>query len=169
LGAYYGGLGHPDRTDTSNATTGSSSQTTLASNIDSVRQGVDGINIDEETQNLVQYQNAYQAAARTLNVIETLLTTQSVSSDTRVGERSSTMRIATSTIYAQQTAAIDEQTALYAEQGAQLSSGKQLNAPSDDPSQIAEDLQLHVTIDTSTQQSTNVQNAVSELTRPIAR
>ena len=75
------------------------------------------------------------------------------------------MRIATSTIYAQQTAAIDDQTALYAEQGAQLSSGKQLNEPSDDPSQIAEDLQLHVTIDTSTQQSTNVQNAVNELTQ----
>lgn len=75
------------------------------------------------------------------------------------------MRIATSTIYAQQTAAIDDQTSLYAELGQQLSSGKQVSAPSDDPSQIAEDLQLHVTIDTSTQQSTNVQNAVSELTQ----
>ena len=40
-----------------------------------MRQSTDGINIDEETQNLVQYQNAYQAAAKTLNVIETLLTT----------------------------------------------------------------------------------------------
>jgi flagellar hook-associated protein 3 len=75
------------------------------------------------------------------------------------------MRIATATIYAQQTAAIDDQTALYAELGQQLSSGKQLNAPSDDPSQIAEDLQLHVTIDTTTQQSTNVKSAVSELTQ----
>jgi flagellar hook-associated protein 1 FlgK len=75
LGAYYGGLVTQIGTDTSNATTGSASQTTLASNIDSVRQGVDGINIDEETQNLVQYQNAYQAAAKTLNVIETLLQT----------------------------------------------------------------------------------------------
>jgi flagellar hook-associated protein 1 FlgK len=75
LGAYYGGLVTQIGTDTSNATTGSSSQTTLASNIDAARQSVDGINIDEETQNLVQYQNAYQAAAKTLNVIETLLTT----------------------------------------------------------------------------------------------
>ncbi len=75
------------------------------------------------------------------------------------------MRIATSTIYAQQTAAIDDQTSLYAQLGQQLSSGKQVSAPSDDPSQIAEDLQLHVTIDTTTQQSTNVQNAVSELTQ----
>ncbi len=75
LGAYYGSLVTQLGTDTANATTAASSQTTLASNIDSVRQSVDGINIDEETQNLVKYQNAYQAAAKTLNVIETLLQT----------------------------------------------------------------------------------------------
>jgi flagellar hook-associated protein 1 FlgK len=75
LGGYYGSLVTQIGTDTANATTGSTSQTALASNIDSVRQGIDGINIDEETQNLVKYQNAYQAAARTLNVIETLLQT----------------------------------------------------------------------------------------------
>src|SRR5581483_381994 len=75
------------------------------------------------------------------------------------------MRIATSTLYAQQTAAMDNQTALEANLGQQLSSGKKLNAPSDDPRQIAEDLQLHVAIDTTTQQSTNVQSAVSELTQ----
>src|ERR1700676_1408537 len=74
------------------------------------------------------------------------------------------MRIATSTIYAQQTAAIDDQAALYAQIGAQLSSGKQVSAPSDDPGRIAQDLLLHTSIDSTNQQSTNVQNAVSELT-----
>src|ERR1700681_708359 len=74
------------------------------------------------------------------------------------------MRIATSTLYAQQTAAIDDQQALYASIGQQLSSGKQLTAPSDDPARIAQDLSLHTTIDETNQQSTNVQNAVSELT-----
>ena len=74
------------------------------------------------------------------------------------------MRIATSQIYAQQTAAIDDQAALYAQIGQQLSSGKQLAAPSDDPGRIAQDLQLHTSIDSTGQQSTNVQNAVSELT-----
>src|SRR5665213_376404 len=74
------------------------------------------------------------------------------------------MRIATSTIYAQQTAAIDDQTALYAQVSQQLSSGKQLANPSDDPARIAQDLTLHTSIDETTQQSTNVQNAVSELT-----
>jgi flagellar hook-associated protein 1 len=75
LGSYYGGLVGQLGLDTSNATTGSASQTTLASNIDKVRQGIDGINLDEETQNLVKYQNSYQAAAKTLNVLEQLLQT----------------------------------------------------------------------------------------------
>ncbi|MBV8370292.1 MAG: hypothetical protein JO036_15405, partial [Candidatus Eremiobacteraeota bacterium] len=75
LGAYYGGLVGQLGLDTANAKTGASAQTALASNIDQVRQGIDGINLDEETQNLVKYQNSYQAAAKTLNVIEQLLQT----------------------------------------------------------------------------------------------
>jgi flagellar hook-associated protein 3 FlgL len=74
------------------------------------------------------------------------------------------MRIATSTIYAQQTASIDDQSALYQQIGQQLSSGKQLSAPSDDPGRIATDLSVHTSIDTTNQAATNVQNAVSELT-----
>ena len=74
------------------------------------------------------------------------------------------MRIATSTIYEQQTAAITGQAALYAQIGQQLSSGKQLSDPSDDPGRIAQDLSLHTAIDATNQQATNVQNAVSELT-----
>jgi flagellar hook-associated protein 3 FlgL len=74
------------------------------------------------------------------------------------------MRIATSTIYAQQTAAIDDQQTLYAQIGQNLSTGKQLNDPSDDPARIAQDLTLHTALDETNQQSTNVQNAVSELT-----
>ena len=74
------------------------------------------------------------------------------------------MRIATSTIYAQQTAAIDDQQALYAQIGQELTTGKQLNAPSDDPAQIGQDLSVRTAIDETNQQSSNVQNAVSELT-----
>ena len=74
------------------------------------------------------------------------------------------MRIATSTIYAQQTAAIDDQTALYAQVGQQLSSGHQLNDPSDDPTRIAQDLSVRSAIDATGQQTKNVQSAVSELT-----
>jgi flagellar hook-associated protein 3 len=74
------------------------------------------------------------------------------------------MRIATSMIYAQQTSAIDDQQALYAQIGQQLSTGKQLNDPSDDPTRIGQDLQLHTALDTTAQQANNVQSAVSELT-----
>lgn len=74
------------------------------------------------------------------------------------------MRIATSMIYAQQTSAIDDQQSLYAQVGQQLSTGKQLNDPSDDPARIGQDLQLHAALDANAQQATNVQSAVSELT-----
>ena len=74
------------------------------------------------------------------------------------------MRIATSTLYAQQTAAIDDQQALYAQTSMQLSTGKQLNDPSDDPARIAQDLSVRTAIDATGQQSKNVQSAISELT-----
>ena len=61
--------------DAQTAITGTTTQTALASNIDAVRQSISGINADEETQNLIKYQNAYQAAARTINVLNSLLNT----------------------------------------------------------------------------------------------
>jgi flagellar hook-associated protein 1 FlgK len=61
--------------DTQTATTGNTTQTNLATNIDSQRQSIDGINIDEETQNLIKYQNAYSAAAKTISTLNTLLGT----------------------------------------------------------------------------------------------
>jgi flagellar hook-associated protein 1 FlgK len=73
LSGYYGALVAQLGTDTQTATTGTTTQTSLASSIDAARQSVDGINIDEETQNLVQYQNSYQAAAQTMNVLDQLL------------------------------------------------------------------------------------------------
>ncbi len=75
LGAYYGTLVAQLGNDTATATAGTSSQTTLATNINSARQSVDGINVDEETQNLIQYQSSYQAAAQTMNVLDQLLQT----------------------------------------------------------------------------------------------
>ncbi|MGD0050829.1 MAG: flagellar hook-associated protein FlgL [Vulcanimicrobiaceae bacterium] len=75
------------------------------------------------------------------------------------------MRIATSTIYSQQTAAIDNQSAQYATLGQELSSGKSLSEPSDDPGQIAQDLQLHDQIAVQTQQGTNTTDASNQLTQ----
>jgi flagellar hook-associated protein 1 FlgK len=59
--------------DTSTAQTGTTTQTSLSSSINSVRQSTDGINIDEETQNLIMYQNAYAAAAHTVDVLNQML------------------------------------------------------------------------------------------------
>jgi flagellar hook-associated protein FlgK len=75
LGQFYGQTVSQMGVDTQTAITGTQSQTTLSSNIDKVRQSVDGINIDEETQNLIKYQNAYSATARTINVLDSMLGT----------------------------------------------------------------------------------------------
>jgi flagellar hook-associated protein 1 FlgK len=75
LGGYYGALITQLGSDAQTATTGTSTQTNLATSINAQRQSVDGINVDEETQNLIQYQNAYEAAAKTMSVLDTLLQT----------------------------------------------------------------------------------------------
>jgi flagellar hook-associated protein 1 FlgK len=59
--------------DASTANSGTTSQTNLASNINQVRQSTDGINIDEETQNLVKFQNAYGAAAHVISILSSML------------------------------------------------------------------------------------------------
>lgn len=75
LNQFYGSVITQVGIDTQTAITGASSQATLASNIDQVRQSISGINIDEETQNLIKYQNAYAATARTISVLNQLLGT----------------------------------------------------------------------------------------------
>jgi flagellar hook-associated protein 3 FlgL len=74
------------------------------------------------------------------------------------------MRISTSSIYNQQSTAIDNLEAQYQIEGESLSTGKQLNAPSDDPTQIGEDLGVHTTIAVENQQATNIQAATAQLT-----
>jgi flagellar hook-associated protein FlgK len=73
LQGYYAGLVAQMGQDASAATTGNTTQTSLASSINSVRQSTDGINIDEETQNLVKFQNAYGAAAHVITVLSSML------------------------------------------------------------------------------------------------
>ncbi|MDQ2872427.1 MAG: flagellar hook-associated protein FlgL [Candidatus Eremiobacteraeota bacterium] len=74
------------------------------------------------------------------------------------------MRIATSTIFDNQTAAIDTLVAQQQQYGATLSSGKQLNQPSDDPTRIAQDLTLRTSIQQGAQTDSNVQNISAQLT-----
>ncbi len=61
--------------DTQTAITGNQTQTSLANNINQTRQSISGINLDEETQNLIKYQNAYAAAAKTIAALNQMLNT----------------------------------------------------------------------------------------------
>jgi flagellar hook-associated protein 1 FlgK len=75
LGGAYQGLITQMGLDLKTSTSGVATQTTLASNIDAARQSVDGINIDEETQNLLKFQSAYTAAAKTLSTLNAVMQT----------------------------------------------------------------------------------------------
>ena len=76
LGQNYGSFLTQLGLDGQTAQAGETQQTSLASNIDAARQSVQGINLDEETQKLIQYQSAYSAAAQTINVLnQTIQTT----------------------------------------------------------------------------------------------
>ncbi len=74
------------------------------------------------------------------------------------------MRIATSTIYENQTASIDNLSAQYQTIGQQLSTGKSLNVPSDNPSQVAQDLTLTTTIKSEDTDVSNATTAQNQLT-----
>jgi flagellar hook-associated protein 3 FlgL len=74
------------------------------------------------------------------------------------------MRIATSTIYDQQTAAIDNLSASYQTLGQELSTGKLLTSPSANPSVIAQDLTLSGTLASEQGTVTNATAASNQLT-----
>lgn len=74
------------------------------------------------------------------------------------------MRIATSTIYSNQTTSIDTLSAQYQSIGQDLSTGKSLNVPSDDASQVSQDLTLTTTIAAENGDASNAEAASNELT-----
>ena len=74
------------------------------------------------------------------------------------------MRIATSTIYNQQVTSIDNLSATYQNVGHQLSTGKSLNAPGDDPTVIGQDLTIAGTIAGEGGDVSNASAASNQLT-----
>lgn len=58
---------------TSEATRLQANQQTLVDQVDSNRQSVSGVSLDEEMSNLIKYQHAYNAAARNMTMIDELL------------------------------------------------------------------------------------------------
>ncbi|TAM87196.1 flagellar hook-associated protein FlgK [bacterium] len=75
LGSYYTNLVTQVGFDAQTSINGAKSQASVTQQIDNARQSVDGINVDEETQNLIKFQNAYQAVAKTLGVMEQMIQT----------------------------------------------------------------------------------------------
>jgi flagellar hook-associated protein 3 FlgL len=74
------------------------------------------------------------------------------------------MRISTTDLFDQQTFAIDNLMFTQTQLGNELSGGKKLVQPSDDPSQISQDLQVRSSIADTTTSATNTQQASDELT-----
>jgi len=74
------------------------------------------------------------------------------------------MRIATSTIYDNQITSIDSLSAQYQSIGQDLSTGKSLNVPSDDPAQVSQDLTLTTTIAAENGDASNATAAQNQLT-----
>ena len=74
------------------------------------------------------------------------------------------MRIATSTQYDNQIAQIDNLVAQQQQLATEASTGKQLSVPSDDPTAIAQDLQVRTTIAQENQATSNIQNTSAQLT-----
>ncbi|HVA27045.1 MAG TPA: flagellar hook-associated protein FlgL [Candidatus Baltobacteraceae bacterium] len=74
------------------------------------------------------------------------------------------MRIATSTVYGDQSISIDNLAATYQQQGQQLSTGKSLNNPSDNPQQIAQDIAVRNDNAVTTQVGKNLSDLSNQLT-----
>lgn len=68
----YGQLVSGVGASTSSAQLNSNAQNTALQNATAAQQSLSGVNINEEAANLIQYQNAYQAAAKTVSVAQTL-------------------------------------------------------------------------------------------------
>ncbi|TAM59497.1 flagellar hook-associated protein 3 [bacterium] len=73
------------------------------------------------------------------------------------------MRISTSEVYNQQTLAIDDLAAQQMQFGTELSTGKQVNLPSDDPARIGQDLLVRATQAYDQTTSATLTNAQSQL------
>ena len=73
LGEYFGNFVTQLGFDGQTASTGETTQTNLTTTLQTQRSNSDGINLDEETQQLIQYQTAYSAAAKTFSVLQAML------------------------------------------------------------------------------------------------
>lgn len=72
---YYGNLGGQVGTDLSTAQSDQSTDQDLLNQAQSLRQQISGVNLDEEAQNLLEYQRAYQAISKMMGVLNSVTDT----------------------------------------------------------------------------------------------
>jgi flagellar hook-associated protein 1 FlgK len=70
----YEGMVNGLATQTATATADATSTAQVVSTLQNQRQNLSGVSLDEETVNLMQEQNAYQAAARVITTVNTMMT-----------------------------------------------------------------------------------------------
>jgi len=72
---FYGNLGGQVGSDLSSAQSAASTKSALLNQAESLRQQVSGVSLDEEAQNLMEYQRSYQAVSKMLGVLNSLTDT----------------------------------------------------------------------------------------------
>ena len=70
---FYSGIVSKVGSDTANAAADVASSNLILQQLQDQRGSISGVSLDEEAANLIKYQTAYQAAARVVSTIETLL------------------------------------------------------------------------------------------------
>jgi len=80
----YAGLVRQVGSDVQNATNTNTTATSVLASVDSQRQSVSGVSMDEEMASLIRFQRGYQAAARALTTMDDILNTL-INSTGRVG------------------------------------------------------------------------------------
>jgi len=75
IGTQYGQFIAALGVDSSTAQGQSQNESVLVDHLQQQRQSVSGVSLDEESTNLIQYQRAYQAAARVVSVVDSMLDT----------------------------------------------------------------------------------------------
>lgn len=72
---FYNGLVAGIGNDVENTERNVTHSTEMATQLDNYRESISGVNMDEEMVNLIQFQNAYQAAAKIISTVDEMLDT----------------------------------------------------------------------------------------------
>ena len=141
----------------------SANQDVLLTQLDRQRQQVSGVSIDEEATHLIQYQHAYQAAARVISVMDSMLDTLNNGRAPLNGGFWRPMRVTPGMMMSSMLHNIQLNQARTEKLQNQITSGSQITKPSDDPIGAARALNLQESLDHSEQYVRNIDQATSWL------